>query len=216
MGKVTAPPLDMVPTPEDTALGMLRDWGLVNRLSVRHALADYVVTEENLRLAVARQYPDVTLGPGYSYDRGDHLFNLSVGFTVPLFHDERDAIAQAVALRQKAAAQLETTQAQAMGEIDTALTRYRAAYASMVEAGHSTALARDAVDAAQRRLAMGAADRGEVLTAQIVLVQAQRFRLDAQKAIWDALGALEDSVQRPIWPASALTGDQPSPSELMP
>jgi outer membrane protein TolC len=215
LARIAPPAFDKLLTPESADLGTLRDIGLVNRLSIRHALANYLVTEQNLRLLVAQQYPDVSLGPSYSFDRGDHLLNLSIGFTVPLFHNQENAIAQAMALRQKSAAQFETVQSQAMSEIDTALTRYRASYASIMEARNSVAVAQQTLDSAQRRLQMGAANRGELLTAQIVLVQAQRFLLDAQKAGWDALGALEDSVQRPIWPASNLTAGEPDPSELM-
>lgn len=215
LARVMAPQFEGLLAPEAADLGTLRDFGLVNRLSIRHALANYLVTEQNLRLLVAQQYPDVSLGPSYTFDRGDHLLNLSIGFTVPLFHNQENAIAQALSLRQKSAAQFELVQTQTMGEIDTALTRYRAAYASVAEAQNAVSIARATIDSAQRRLQMGAADRGELLTAQIVLVQAQRFLLDAQKSAWDAVGVLEDSVQRPIWPTSQLTANEPTPSELM-
>jgi outer membrane protein TolC len=214
LAHVAAPPLDMLLRPERADLGTLRDIGLVNRLSVRHALANYQVTEQNLRVLIAQQYPDINLGPGYAFDRGDHLLSLSIGFTVPLFHGQDNAIAQALALRGKSAAQFESVQSQTMGEIDTALTRYRAAYASAAEAQNALGIARATVESVHRRITMGAADRGEILTAQILLVQAQRFLLDAQKASWDAIAALEDSVQHPIWPASKLAADEPNPSEL--
>ncbi len=201
--------IDALPTPETTDPGTLRDWGLVNRLTVRHALADYAVTEEALRLAVARQTPDVTLGAGYTYDRGDHAITLTTGATVPLLHDESDAIAEAVDVRSRAAAQFQAAQAQALGEIDTAAVRYRAAYAALAEARNVEATARNTLGEANRRLNAGAADRGEILTAQLGVVIAEHATLDALRLATDALGSIEDSMQRPVWPVSTLTISRP-------
>jgi len=182
----------------------------VNRLTVRHALADYSVTEEALRMAVAKQYPDFNLGPGYNYDRGDHAITLTTGAIIPLLHDERDAIAEAIAIRSRAAAQFQAAQSQALGEIDTASARVRAAYAAFDEARSVEESANNAVAEANRRLSAGAADRGMVLTAQLGLALAQRASLDALRAVTDAVGSLEDGVQRPIWPASTLTIQRPA------
>ena len=201
--------IDALPSPDAIALGTLRDWGVVNRLTVRHALADYIVTEEALRLAVAKQYPDISIGPGYSFDRGDHAITLAVGFTVPLLHDERDAIAQALDVRARAAAQFQAAQSAALGEIDTASARYGAASSALGDARSAEDAARRTVDEVDRRLAAGAANRGDVLTAQLGVAVAQRATLDALRATADALGSLEDGVQRPIWPASGLMLQRP-------
>jgi outer membrane protein TolC len=205
-------PIDPLPAPETYDLGNLRELGIVNRLTVRHALADYAVTEEALRLAVARQYPDINIGPGYTYDRGDHAITLAGGLIAPLLHDERNAIDQAINVRSTAAAQFQAAQSQALGEIDTASARYRAAYAALTEAKDAEEIARNAVDEVQRRLNAGTADRGEVLTAQITFALAQRATLDALRSVADALGALEDGVQRPVWPSSRLMPRRPDVS----
>ena len=103
LGQLAQIPIESLSAPTEYDLGSLREMALVNRLTVRHALADYAVTEQALRLAVARQYPDVNLGPGYNFDRGDHAITVAVSAVVPLLHDERDAIAQAVNTRTTAA-----------------------------------------------------------------------------------------------------------------
>jgi outer membrane protein TolC len=182
---------------------------IVNRLTVRHALADYAVTEQALRQALAQQYPDVNLGPGYTYDRGDHAITVAAGAQIPLLHDQSAAIAQAVNVRTTAAAQFQAAQSTALSDVDGALTRYGAAYTAWSDAKNGQALAGTAADEAQRRLTAGGADRGELLTAQINLALSQRATLDALKLTVDALGALEDSVQRPIWPVSRLSIQRP-------
>ena len=216
-GELAPLALDTLPAPDSIDLGALRDMGIGNRLTVRHALADYAVTEEALRAAVARQYPDLNIGPGYTFDRGDHAITLPIGLTIPLAHDERDAIAQAVAVRARAAAQFEAAQSLALSEIGTASARYRASYATLAETRTGEDIARRGVQEAQRRLMEGGADRGEVLTAQIVVAAADRASLDALRNVADALGALEDGVQRPIFPPSNLTmrrPDQPNPEPM--
>jgi cobalt-zinc-cadmium efflux system outer membrane protein len=204
---------ETLPPPDIADIGMLRDSAAVSRLSVRHALADYAVTEQALRQAVARQYPDVTLGPGYTFDKGDHIIALSVGFPVPLFHDESAAIAQAVATRTRTAGLFEAAQALALGEVDVAQARYLAALAALRDADLAVAASQRATAATQRRLQLGAADRGEIVTVQLTQAVAERTRVDALRAVWDALGALEDSVQRPLWPASALGAVPPTPED---
>ena len=200
---------DTIPAPESYDHGDLRDMALINRLSVRHALADYAVSEQALRQALAQQYPDINLGPGYTYDRGDHAITVAAGAQVPLLHDQSAAIAQAVNVRATAAAQFEAAQSVALGEVDGALTRYGAAYAAWSEAKNAQTLAVTTSEEVQRRLNAGAADRGELLTAQINLALSQHATLDAFKLAVDALGALEDSVQRPIWPVSRLSIQRP-------
>jgi len=201
--------VDAVPPPEANELGTLREMGIVNRLTVRHALADYAVTEEALRLAVASQIPDVTFGPGYTYDRGDHAITIASNAVIPLLHDQRDTIAQAVDVRSRMAAQFLAAQSQALGEIDTAAARYGATYIELTDARNQESIARMTVDEVERRLMAGAADRGEVLTAQLNLAVAERVSLDALRIVTDALGSLEDGVQRPIWPTSALALQRP-------
>lgn len=210
LGQLASVNLDALPAPDVNDIGTLRDLGVVNRLTVRHALADYAVTEEALRQAVAQQYPDVNLGPGYSFDRGDHAIHLGVSLTLPLLHDGRDAVAEAVAVRSRAAAQFQAAQSQALGEIDTAVARARAGYAALDEARSVEDSARSTVSEAERRLNAGAADRGTVLTAQLGLALAERASLDALRTVTDALGSLEDGVQRPIWPVSNLTIQRPA------
>jgi outer membrane protein TolC len=202
-----------VPAPQSYDLGAMRDIAIVNRLTVRHALADYAVTEQALRQALARHYPDVNIGPGYNYDRGDHAITIAASAIVPLLHDESAAIDQAVKTRSTAAAQFQAAQSTALAEVDSATARYRAAYTAWMDARNGETVAVTTRDEVQRRLMAGAADRGEVLTGDIGLALAQRATLDALKLTIDALGALEDSVQRPIFPASTLAVQRPdSPS----
>jgi outer membrane protein TolC len=209
---LTIPLTDILPEPG--SVDALRGEAVVNRLSVRRALADYAVSEQALRMAVAKQYPDITFGPGYIYDKGDRGVTLNLGFTLPLFHGAQAAIDEALAARAKAATQFEAAQSLALTEIETSSARYAAAIAAWTEAKTAEDAADLAAAAVENRLAMGAADRSEVVTAGLVQVTARRATLDALRAVLEALGALEDGVQRPLWPASTLAVPRPDTLSL--
>lgn len=195
--------------PEPAMDTALRIEALTNRLGIRHALADYDVAEEALRLAVARQYPDISFGPGYTYDKGDRGVTLTLGFTLPVFHGERAAIDEALAARAKAAAQFAAEQTQALGEIESAAGRYAAAYAAWSETPAAVDAGARAAAAAEARLQSGAGDRSEQVTAALAQVAAERAALESLRAAVEAIGALEDGVQKPLWPASALAPARP-------
>lgn len=211
VGVVEMPFDRVVPLPENLPAVIdaptLRGQALVNRLSIRRALADYDVAEESLRLAVARQYPDISFGPGYTYDKGDRGVTLTLGFTLPVFHGERAAIDEALAVRTKAAAQVTAEQAQALGDIAAASGRYAAAYAAWTETPDAVDAGRRASAAAEARLQSGAGDRSEQVTAALAQVAAERAALESFRAAVEALAALEDGVQAPLWPASTLAAD---------
>src|SRR5881397_3969748 len=51
---------------------------LQGRSDILSALGDYVAAEAELRLQIAKQYPDVHLSPGYQYDQGDNKWTLGI------------------------------------------------------------------------------------------------------------------------------------------
>jgi outer membrane protein, heavy metal efflux system len=177
--------------------GAARRHALSHRNDILAALADYAASEERVRLEVAKQYPDIKLGPSYKLDQTDNKWTLGIGFELPILNQHQGAIAEAEGKRAEAAARFRAVQAKAIGEIDLALAVYRAARAKAaaadalatdVEAQTKTAESMKAagelsqLDVSQRRVEQGAAD----------LSRAQS-RIQAL----EALGALEDALQTP-------------------
>src|SRR5207249_4928455 len=57
------------PPPEDALpLRHLQRAGLLHRADIRRMLAEYAAAEAALRLETARQYPDIHLSPGYTFE----------------------------------------------------------------------------------------------------------------------------------------------------
>jgi hypothetical protein len=60
------------------------------------------------------------------------------------------------------------------------------------------------VTSLERRLEAGAANRGQLLAGEIALAALRRSTLAARRALLDAVSALEQGVERPLYPVSAI------------
>jgi outer membrane protein, heavy metal efflux system len=198
------PPLGEIPEVALTDLAAARDLALVNRVDIRRALAEYEIAEQDLKAAIAKQYPDIGIGPGYLFDQGDHKITLTLDLPVPLFDNGGAAIDAAIAGRKVAAAKFDTVQAKALAEIDASFARYRANLKALAAATDAEAESRKTQESASKILEAGGTDRGVVLTAEIDLITRQKNTLDAKRAVVDSLHALEDAIERPIFPTSSL------------
>jgi outer membrane protein TolC len=199
----------------------LRRRALTGRTDVQATLAAYEAAQSALQLEVANQYPNVTLGPGYIYEFGTNRFILGPTVDLPIFNQNQGQIAQAIANRQQAASKFTALQAQIIGAVDQAAAAYRSATQSLATAD---ALLADA-QRRQREVAdsfrAGQVDRPTLVTAELEFTAIQLSRLDPVVLQRQALGALEDALQQPLfdpgrWPyvpeeSPRLAKTKPSP-----
>ena len=181
----------------------VRHQALQRRPDVLAALADYAASESALQIEIAKQYPDVHLNTGFEYDQGLQKWGLlGFGMELPLLNRNEGPIAQAAARRRQAAARFEALQAKVIADLDRALAVYEVAAKSRAGAEALLATQRKQQEAVAQQLKAGAADRLEVLTAQLELATSELVLQDSQTRLHQALGALEDAVQRPVanWP----------------
>ncbi len=190
------PELDQPPAMPDTL--QLQEAGLLNRLDVRRMLAEYAAAEAALQLEVAKQYPDVHLGPGYSWDQGDHRYTLGLAVSLPVLNQNQGPIAEAEARRKQLAAQFLALQASVIGQIEQATARYRAALLELAKAEKLVALLHQQEAAMQHAVQIGESDRLALADIRVQAAVASRAWLDALSKVQAALGALEDAVQRPL------------------
>src|SRR5881397_720255 len=97
---------------------------LQGRSDILSALGDYAAAETELRLQIAKQYPDVHLSPGYQYDQGDNKWTLGIVLELPVLNQNQGPIAEARARRDEAAARFTEVQARVISEIDRAGAAY--------------------------------------------------------------------------------------------
>jgi outer membrane protein TolC len=186
--------------PEDLTSADARRIALLGRSDIRGALADYAAAEDDLRLQIAKQYPDLHLGPGYAWNNGnagDSQWSLGFSLELPILDQNQGPIAEAKARRELAAAQFTALQAKVIGEIDRAVAGYKVADAQLKTGGELLAAEQRQQKSAQAQLEAGAADQLDSLNAQMEFDGATLANLDGQEKFQTALGALEDALQRP-------------------
>lgn len=188
------------PSESNLPIAKVQRAGLLHRADLRRLLADYAAIDAGLRLELARQYPDLVLTPGYTFEEGFARYLLSASLqSIPLFHRNQGRIAAAEAQRRQAGERFEALQSQAIGEMQSALVQYRAALDEWREAStRLVSVQRDREEAARRALAAGEGDRLGLTTVRLQTVTAARARLDALIRVQVALGALEDAMQQPL------------------
>lgn len=214
--KIGSPTLDAPPVAEgELPVQRVQRAGLLHRADIRRTLVEYSAAEAALRLEIARQYPDLQLTPGYTFEEGFARYVLSGSIqSLPIFHRNQGPIAVADAQRRQAGERFEALQAQAIGQMERALVLYRAAITEWQEANDRLiTVQRDREEAARRALAAGEGDRLALATVRLQSVTAARARLDALTRVQAALRALEDAMQQPL---EAAVLDVPEPSIVSP
>jgi outer membrane protein, heavy metal efflux system len=198
-GKAFAWPELDAPSPfESLAIDAAQAAGLLNRLDLRGLLAEYGAAEAALQREVASRYPDFSLAPGYLYDQGQKKFTLGISVTLPVFNQNGGPIAEADARRKEVAARFHALQAAAIGDVETASERYRTALRELGEAEKMLGTIDRREKATRRAIELQDLDKTALTGLRLEAAQARESRLAALKRAEDALGALEDAVQRPL------------------
>ncbi|GDY23592.1 cytochrome c [Verrucomicrobiota bacterium] len=184
----TAPPPPL-PAPD------VRRQAVLNRADLLGVLAEYAAAQAALQLEIAKQYPDLHLGPGYTLDQTDNKWSLGLTLTLPVFNQNQGAIAEADARRTEAAARFTALQARVLGEIDRATAGYRALLAKAATAEALLTRLQQQEKSTQEMVAAGELSRLALLTAQLELNTGRLARLDTLAKTRLAFAALEDAVQ---------------------
>jgi len=171
---------------------------LQNRLDLARELARYAVAEADVRVEVAKQYPQIRIGPGMVWEQGDRVWQLAFGLPLALLHRNRAAIDAAEARRSAQGEQVLARQSAIVAEVETLRQQ-----ADALQMPLQVALA--AADAAAQRTALvqaqfdaGSADALALIDARSLQLQAERSAADARAVLWRAQWALEAALQSPL------------------
>ena len=181
---------------------MLVRLALQNRLDLREALARYAAAEQELKLQVLRQYPNINIGPGYKFDQGENKFTLGFSMTLPLFNQNQGPIAQAEARRAAAARTFDSVQMRCIEQTHSALVTYQQALRQLRQVAHLADSAKQQLSAARRMVAAGNAGRLTLVNARLIYDNLIAERATIRQQAWLALANLEDAVESPL-PAPA-------------
>ena len=199
LGAFENPP--RVPDVDEMSEGSLRRQALLGRADVLGLLAEYQAAQSSLRLEVAKQFPNISVGPGFAFDRGDNLYNFELSVDLPIFNQNQGQIAEADARRKTAAAKLAGLQAKIIGDIDRAVATYRGAARTLATADtllESQVRRRKQLDRAYQ---LGEVDRLAPLTADLEQEVVQLARYEALVQQREAMALVEDALQRSMFDA---------------
>jgi outer membrane protein TolC len=196
--KLDSSPLHTLPAWEQLPAEASQRAALLNRLDLRAALARYAAAESALQLEIAKQRPDITLSPGYSFDQGDNRWSLGLSLILALLNKNEGPIAAASARRETEAASFDVLQASIIAEQEQALAKYRVALDEIAAAERSLQSQRQQQALTARQFEAGYSDRLELAGVRLEAVSAERHLLSRRIKAKQALGTLEDALQQPL------------------
>jgi outer membrane protein TolC len=194
--------LEHPPPADELSTEAIQSAAVLNRLDVRRSLDEYEAAQSNLQLELAKQYPDIDVGPGYSYEESYHFLSFGPSLVLPLRNHNEGPIAEAEAQRKAAGVQLRIVQSTVIADSEKALAAYRAARATLDEADRAIRLQSGQIAIAKQGAVAGETDQLVPVGAELQGVIAASARIQILQQVQAALGALEDAVERPLGPES--------------
>ncbi|HKU63150.1 MAG TPA: TolC family protein, partial [Gemmatimonadales bacterium] len=171
---------------------------LGRRAEIVTALAAYAVSEADVRLEVARLYPDLEIGPGFIWDQGVHRWTLALALPALLGLRQRGALHEAEAARTVAAARVAEAQDSIVMQVEAAVEACRGAGLGVTAADSQVVAARALVQRDSARYQRGETTRLEPARSELLLARALRSSRAAGRRLAFAGITLE-----------AVTGDWP-------
>jgi outer membrane protein, heavy metal efflux system len=188
--------LERLPEPPEAAAS--REAALRHRSDIRRGLLRYAEADAGLKLAVASQYPDLQIKPGYLWDQGDRIWALALGIPLQLLQDQEAPVREAEARRDLEARNFVVLQARAITDTESAVAGYATSLDQLAAARQVERSAEAQSQRVERALAAGGADRAQALQARIDAIESTRSRIAALAAAQSARGALEDAMEQPL------------------
>jgi outer membrane protein TolC len=174
-----------------------REQALLSRADLGIAIQDYAAAEAKLQLAIARQYPQFELEPGYYWDHGIAKYPFDVGFTLP-FNGNKGEIAEARAGRELAGQRMLALQGGIYGEIAAAERAEEIARASTAAAQRQLRAAQQQQQQADLSLRLGASGPQDQVGADIAVMRAELAAVQMQAQLQTARNNLEDALHAPL------------------
>ncbi|TAL79279.1 MAG: TolC family protein [Burkholderiaceae bacterium] len=176
---------------------------IFNRADLLGSLAKYEAAEGALQLEIAKQYPDIHIGLGYTYDTGTNKIGFGLaGIALPIFDRNEGGIAQAEAKRAEAAARTAALQDKIINDLDHALDHYRTSLNVLRLSTVRLSTAHKQLRSQAASFAAGAIDRPALAQAKANYQTSAIAHLNDVVAAQQAAGALEDAMQRPLSPST--------------
>ncbi len=175
-----------------------REQALLSRADLAAAIGDYASAEKQLERAIARQYPEFHLDPGYYWDHGIAKWPFDVAFSPSIFNRNQGEIAEARAARELAGQRMLAVQAEIYGAITAGSRAETVAVQNLKAARQRVEAADEQLRHAELGLKLGAIDRSERLGSDTLALRAELDALQARAQSQSARNTLEDALHAPL------------------
>lgn len=103
-------------------ISFTREQAVQTRIDLRRDLANYAKAEANLKLEIAKQYPDIKFSPAYLYDFGDKIWTLGISSLIPNLKKNKALITKAENFRESESTKITDLQLAISNDIDSLLS----------------------------------------------------------------------------------------------
>jgi cobalt-zinc-cadmium efflux system outer membrane protein len=183
--------------PQAIPSSKIRRQALLSRPDVLASLAEYQASQSALQLEIARQYPDINIGPGYSYDQSENKWSVGISLVLPVFNQNQGAIAAAEGRRSEAAARFNELQANISSQIEQASAAYEASLKKLQIARSIAKDSQKKMDVLKKMYETGEIPKLEVTAAALELSTNDLNQLTAKMEVFEAVSQLEDVMRQP-------------------
>ncbi len=176
----------------------IQHYALTNRMDIQRGLAQYAKAESQLRLEMAKRYPDISLSPGILYEYGDKIWGLGIGGMLNLLNKSSDLWAHAEQVRQNEATRFYALQHQVIQLSEQNYLKYRDAanlLITMTQEYNQQSSRKQQLESQWRK---GLIDKTEYLQTEIQFYAAQQRLVIQQANVLRALQEIENVMQKPL------------------
>jgi outer membrane protein TolC len=189
---------ETLPGVEDISQLTIQNMALHERYDIKQAMFEYQAHEAALRLEIERQYPDITLSPGFIFDQDDKIWALATSWVLPLFHHNEAQINEALAKRQLLQKEFQVLQSNLIHELAKKRHRYIALTNSLHQAEALVNELKEREDIFQKQYDSGYTGKLDLLRNQLETLRAKRAYFEIRVSVNISLADLEDLIQTPL------------------
>jgi outer membrane protein TolC len=172
--------------------------GLFNRIDLRIALAKYAVSESQLKLNIANQYPDIRFSPAYIFDYGSSKWLLGITSIIPTIEKNKYLVEEAKNLRDIESLQVEKIQTSIVNEIAKLRDNYTIAKDLVTKDSGDLSAATELESSIESKFRQGEIDRIELTQQKLITIQYKRRFYTNKIALLKIGFDFESLLQEPL------------------
>lgn len=189
---------ETLPEVGDISQLTIQNMALHERYDIKQAMFEYQAHEAALRLEIERQYPDITLSPGFIFDQDDKIWALATSWVLPVFHHNEEQINEALAKRHLLQKEFQVLQSNLIHELAKKRHRYIALMESLHQAEALVNELKDREEIFQKQYDSGYTGKLDLLRNQLETLRAKRAHFEIRVSANKSLAELEALIQTPL------------------